>query len=395
MYKTTANIVLPTTITGSLPRPTWYTENLGSRTFRDALADARYREQYTDAVGSYVRDQERAGLDIVTDGDARFDNDVGGMSWFRYVAQRLKGLAGSDYHRARRGYGAEKGDLLFEVMESRIMPRCVGKVERGPLHYTFLWRLAQGLTPRPLKFGTITPELIGTSVGNDHDASQQELFWDLSAAMREELLELAAAGCPVIQMEEPNVHLAGIRRGGAAQFPVEFFVDAFNRTVRGLRELTEVWCHTCWGNPAQQRLFATNQSYAAALPLLNELDVDVLTFECAASDGMDLEAIGRDITGKKIAIGVVDHRNLQVERPEQVAALIRRALEHIPAERLIVTSDCGFGREGMSRRIAFYKMVSIVRGTNIVRRELGLPEAACLAADPRFALADDEMPAGV
>jgi 5-methyltetrahydropteroyltriglutamate--homocysteine methyltransferase len=307
----------------------------------------------------------------------------------------LKGLAGSDYHRARRGYGAEKGDLLFEVMESRIMPRCVGKVERGPLHYTFLWRLAQGLTPRPLKFGTITPELIGTSVGNDHYASQQELFWDLSAAMREELLELAAAGCPVIQMEEPNVHLAGIRRGGAAQFPVEFFVDAFNRTVRGLRELTEVWCHTCWGNPAQQRLFATNQSYAAALPLLNELDVDVLTFECAASDGMDLEAIGRDITGKKIAIGVVDHRNLQVERPEQVAALIRRALEHIPAERLIVTSDCGFGREGMSRRIAFYKMVSIVRGTNIVRRELGLPEAACLAADPRFALADDEMPAGV
>src|SRR5688572_10351188 len=139
MYKTTANTVLPTTITGSLPRPTWYVDNLGSRAFRDALADARYREQYTDAVGSYLRDQERAGLDIVTDGDARFDSDVGGMSWFRYPAQRLKGLAGSDYYRMRRGYGAEKGDLLFEVMESRVMPRCVGKVERGPLHYTTLW----------------------------------------------------------------------------------------------------------------------------------------------------------------------------------------------------------------------------------------------------------------
>jgi 5-methyltetrahydropteroyltriglutamate--homocysteine methyltransferase len=104
---------------------------------------------------------------------------------------------------------------------------------------------------------------------------------------------------------------------------------------------------------------------------------------------MDLEAIGKTITDKKIAVGVVDHRNLQVERPEQVAALIREALRHIPAERLIVSSDCGFGREGMSRRIAFYKMVSVVRGANIVRRELGLPEAECRAADPRFALADE------
>ena len=75
-----------------------------------------------------------------------------------------------------------------------------------------------------------------------------------------------------------------------------------------------------------------------------------------------------------------------MERPEQVADLIRRALRHIPADRLIVSSDCGFGREGMSRRIAFYKMVSIVRGANIVRRELGLPEARCLAADPQYAL---------
>ena len=133
--------------------------------------------------------------------------------------------------------------------------------------------------------------------------------------MRDELLELAGAGCAIIQMEEPNIHLVGIQRGGGPQLGVEFFVEIFNRTVKGLRDLTEVWAHTCWGNPAQQRLFATNQSYKDALPHLNELDVDVLTFECATSDGMDLEAIGKAITDKKIAIGVVDHRNLQVETP--------------------------------------------------------------------------------
>ena len=145
MSKTTKDLTLPTTITGSLPRPEWYTENLGSRPFRDALADARYREQYTDAVGTYIRDQERAGLDIVTDGDARFDHDVGGMSWLQYPARRFKGLEGGDYYRARKGYGgATKGDIIFEVMESRVMPRCVGKIERGPLQYAALWKTAQG-----------------------------------------------------------------------------------------------------------------------------------------------------------------------------------------------------------------------------------------------------------
>jgi 5-methyltetrahydropteroyltriglutamate--homocysteine methyltransferase len=391
MKKATSEFTLPTTITGSLPRPAWYTENLGARPFRDAISDARFREQYTDAVGTYLRDQERAGLDIVTDGDARFDNDVGGMSWFQYPARRFNGLSGGDYHRQAKGYGGtRKGDIIFEVMESRVMPRATGKVERGPLHYTYLWKVAQGLTMRPVKFGTITPELIGTSIGNDYYSKQESLLQDLSSAMREELMDLARAGCAMIQMEEPNIHLVGIQRGGGTSgLSADYFVELFNQTVKGLRDLTEVWCHTCWGNPAQQRLFATNQSYRHALPLLDKLDVDVLTFETCANDGMDLEIIGNTVSNKKIAIGVVDHRNLQVERPEQVADLIRRALRFIPVERLAITSDCGFGREGMSRRIAFYKMVSIVRGTNIVRRELGLPETECRASDPRYALADE------
>ncbi|MBM3558820.1 MAG: hypothetical protein FJX53_02795 [Alphaproteobacteria bacterium] len=86
------------------------------------------------------------------------------------------------------------------------------------------------------------------------------------------------------------------------------------------------------------------------------------------------------------AIGVVDHHTLQVERPEEVADMIRRALKHIPAERLALTSDCGMGREGMTRRHAYYKMVSMVLGTNMVRKELGLPEAECRAADHRYSM---------
>ena len=92
--------------------------------------------------------------------------------------------------------------------------------------------------------------------------------------------------------------------------------------------------------------------------------------------GMDLEHVGKMISkDKKIALGVISHRTLQVERPEEVAGLIRTALKHIDPERLILTSDCGFGRQSMSRMHAFYKMVALTRGTNIVRQELGIEEA--------------------
>jgi 5-methyltetrahydropteroyltriglutamate--homocysteine methyltransferase len=163
-------------------------------------------------------------------------------------------------------------------------------------------------------------------------------------------------------------------------------LEVFNNTVRGLRAKTEVWCHTCWGNPSQQRMFAQVQSYKPALDILNKVDADVITFESVSSGGMDLEEIGKRIKSMKIAIGVIDHHSLQVERIEDVAAHLRTAMKHIPVERLVVSSDCGMGREGMSRRHAFYKMGALVQGTNVVRKELGVPAAECLLADPKYSL---------
>jgi 5-methyltetrahydropteroyltriglutamate--homocysteine methyltransferase len=133
-------------------------------------------------------------------------------------------------------------------------------------------------------------------------------------------------------------------------------------------------------------MFAQVQSYKPALEVLNQVDADVITFEMKSSNAADLEAVCNQITGKKIAVGVIDHHTLQVESPEEVADLLRMAVKLVPAERLVVCTDCGMGREGMSRRHAFYKIVSLVRGTNIVRKELGVPEAECLAADPRYSL---------
>ena len=111
---------------------------------------------------------------------------------------------------------------------------------------------------------------------------------------------------------------------------------------------------------------------------------DVWTLEMKDRHQKDLELFERykGKLSKKICIGAVSHRVLQADRPEDVAAEIRRALKYIPPERLIVSSDCGFGRQGCNREIAFYKATAIAQGCNIVRRELGLPDTYVPAADP-------------
>ena len=96
-----------------------------------------------------------------------------------------------------------------------------------------------------------------------------------------------------IQMEEPQIHLLAARGIVDDVINPEFMLEVFNNTVSGLRDKTEVWCHTCWGNPSQQRMFAKVQSYEPALEVLNRVDADVITFETKSSGALDLEAIGR------------------------------------------------------------------------------------------------------
>lgn len=384
---------LATTITGSLPRPRWFVANLDGRPFRAAIgADLTYREQYNDAVASAIADQQRAGLDIVSDGEMRFDMDAAGRSWQGYIFDRLEGLGHGEMRPLglrpgmQRGFG-EPGHILHDYLETKMPPLITGPIGPGTLQYDSVWKLAQRLTDRPVKMGSCSAQLVETHVVSQSPTNpykdRSAALMAFSAALNEEYHRLADAGCAIIQVEEPCLHYAA---DVGWDIPVETYVEAFNREVRGLREKTELWCHTCWGNPLAQRV-QSHVSYRPSLPWIDQLDADVLTFEAAENEGAELADIAAAVSkSKKICIGVVSHRALQVESPEQVAALIRKALKHIGPERLILSSDCGFGRQGMSRTHAFYKMVAIVRGTNLVRRELGLPEAAIPATEPRYAL---------
>src|ERR1700680_2186179 len=389
MYRVTKDIKLPPTITGSLPRPSWYTENLGTRHFLEAMVSRRFREQYEDALTCYLRDQELAGLDICTDGDCRFDDDGGGKSWTASPPNHMSGLDALHPEPTPAGRGGimfPRGHILHDYLESRVMPVITGPVGRGNLQYTSMWKAAQRFTTRPVKFGAVSAEIVAFALQDRHYKSVPERMFAIADAFNEEYHELADAGCPIIQIEEPQIHLIAVRKIQDDVITPQFMVEVFNRTVKGLRDKTEVWAHSCWGNSSQQRMFAEVQTYKPALETYNKVDADVITFESSSSGGIDLAAIGRSITGKKVAIGVIDHHVLQVETPDQVAAQIRAALKNIPPERLVISTDCGMGREGMSRRHAFYKMVSLVLGTNMVRKELGFPQAECLAADGRYSL---------
>src|ERR1700733_161355 len=142
MLKTTSDVIMPTAITGSYPRPLWYDQNLDGRSFKAAMGDSMFREQYLDAVAAIINAQEAAGLDIVTDGDSRFDLNVGGKSWFFYPIERLGGIEG---HRSTsRGWmgrhGLRPGHILWEVQEAYQPAVVAGKLTRGPLEYSAIWQ---------------------------------------------------------------------------------------------------------------------------------------------------------------------------------------------------------------------------------------------------------------
>src|SRR3982074_2392831 len=155
MYKASAGIALPTSIIGSLPRPYWYTAVLGWRSFLEAMVNSRCREQYEDAVSCFLRAQEIAGLDICTDGDAHYDEEVGGFSWQSYPLTHMAGLSREVELTPPAGAAASppRGHILHDQLEARVLPRIIGPLGPGTLQYAAMWKTAQRLTPKPIKFG--------------------------------------------------------------------------------------------------------------------------------------------------------------------------------------------------------------------------------------------------
>ncbi|MHC5024909.1 MAG: cobalamin-independent methionine synthase II family protein [Planctomycetota bacterium] len=377
MLTVTKDVVLPATVTGSWPRPRWFDQSMWGRPLDSCMMDPVYREGFTDAMSVVVGDQVRAGLDLVSHGDLHCDHDMAGRSWHHYPLQRWQGLEG-DYLQSDETRSPwlryPPGTLLNEIYTGWRWPRVVGKIEHRPLDYPKIWRIAQGRATAPVKFGTCCTQVMGLFLDlyTDRYKDHRQVIWDMAEAMNIELRALRDAGCRCIQIEEPTLHFWA-NTYGADSDEVKFMVEAFNREVEGLDDV-ELWIHTCWGNPNMQRVI-DNDSYQASFDLyLHALKGDVWTVEMSDRSFREIELFGslKGRLPKKIAVGVVSHRTLQVETPEQVAGRIRHAMEHIDPAQLVLSTDCGFGRQGCNREIAFFKTAAIAQGRNIVLEELGV-----------------------
>lgn len=402
-FTATKDLMLPATVTGSWPRPRWYNMNTWGRPLDTAMMDPWFREQFTDAHAVVVSDQARAGLDILTTGDYHLDEDVAGRSWHHYMLQRWKGFEHEELQTEKTRsplLSYPVGTMLDSIYKTWRWPRVVGKVEhdpKNPLEYPKIWRITQqaaAAAGKPVKFGTCSAQVLAFFLDAhtphyDLDDKKQ-LIWDMAGAMNRELRQLAASGCKVIQVEEPTLHFMA-RYSPEKKELLDFLVDAFNHEVAGL-ENVEIWIHTCWGNPNMQKVFS-DESYANSLEIyLERLKGDVWTIEAAENNFKELPLFKeyQDRLKKKIAVGVISHRTLQADFPNVIAERVRRCLECIPADKLILSTDCGFGRQGFNRHLAFYKTTGIPMARNIILKELGLPERYVPAADEK--LAWDQLP---
>jgi 5-methyltetrahydropteroyltriglutamate--homocysteine methyltransferase len=338
--------LLPTSLVGSYAQPEWLIDRkkLAGRFPPRVRAGDLWRvpaewlsEAQDDATKLAIRDQERAGLDIVTDGEMRRES---------YSNRFATALDGVDID--------NPGTALDRSGHPNPVPRVVGKVRRKhPVEVddvTFL----RANTDRVIKMTVPGPFTMSQQAQNDFYKDEGEMAHDYAAAINSEIKDLFAAGADIVQIDEPYMQA---RPEKARQFGLA----AFNAALDGVNGTTAV--HVCFGYAAIIHVRPSGYSF---LPEFAESRIKQVSIETAQS-GLDC-AVLEKLSGKTIILGTLDLSDLAVETPETVAARIRRALPFVPAERIVVAPDCGL--KYLPRTVAYAKMRAMVEGAAIVRREL-------------------------
>jgi 5-methyltetrahydropteroyltriglutamate--homocysteine methyltransferase len=336
---------IPTSLVGSYAQPDWLIdrERLRGRFPPRVRAtelwrvDPQYLEQaQDDATLIAIRDQERAGLDIVTDGEARRES---------YSNRFATALAGVDVD--------TPGTALDRSGKPNPVPRVVGRIERRHPVQVRDVRFLRANTSRPIKITVPGPFTMSQQAQNEAYASEAELADAYAAAVHDEIIDLFAAGADIVQIDEPYMQA----RPDKAR---EFGVSALERALAGAPGTTAV--HICFGYAA---IIHERPSAYSFLPELAACSCDQISIETAQS-GVDT-AILATLPGKQIILGVIDLDDLAVEPADTVAARIRRALPHKRPAELIAAPDCGM--KYLPRDVAFGKLESLVAGAGIIRSE--------------------------
>ena len=343
-----ASAALVTTVVGSYPQPGWLIdrERLGERLPPRIRARELWRvpepfleEAQDDATRLAVRDLERAGVDVITDGEMRRES---------YSNRFATALEGVDLD--------HPGVALDRTGHENPVPRVVGPIRRtGPVEARDV-EFLRSLTERPIKITVPGPFTMAQQAQNDFYADERSLALAYAEAVNEELHDLKAAGADVVQIDEPYLQA----RPEPAR---EYALEAIARALEGIEGETVL--HTCFGYAA---IVHDRPSGYPFLRELNECAATQLSLE-AAQPSLDPSVL-REVEDKVIVLGVLDLGSSEAETPEVVAGRLRRALEVVSPERLVAAPDCGM--KYLSRELALRKLAAMVEGTRLVRSELGL-----------------------
>lgn len=334
--------LIPTTIIGSYAQPGWYLSVLEA-IGRGEYGEADIREAADDASAIAMDDQQRAGLDLITDGEVRRHDFIMGFYG------RLEGLRA---RAPRRRLGPTLYDTTesYETTGRLSAPHGLGAVEE--------FQFATSRTTRPVKVAVAGPITLSNAIRVvDGYADREALQADLVRLVNAEVRALVAAGCRYVQIDESSyvANWGDPARVGAL----------FDETVRDV-EGVKLGLHLCFGNLRGRP--HSPRSYAAVLPHLRECRADVLFLEFANREMAELELWRRCEMPQTLAAGVIDVKSAYRERPEDVAARLRQVLAHCPADRVWAVPDCGFWET--PRWLAFRKLQSLGHGAALVRAEL-------------------------
>ncbi|MDJ0042794.1 methionine synthase [Pantoea allii] len=338
-------ILLPTSTAGSLPKPSWLAqpETLWSpwKLENEELIDGK-----KDALRLILDDQDRAGIDIVSDGEQTRQH---------FVTTFIEHLSGVDF---------EKREIVkIRNRYDASVPTVVGEVVRQKPVFVEDAKFLRQLTNKQIKWALPGPMTMIDTLYDSHYKSREKLAWEFAKILNQEAKELEAAGVDIIQFDEPafNVFFDEVNDWGIA---------ALERAVEGLKCETAV--HICYGygikaNTDWKKTLGTEwRQYEEVFPKLQKSNIDIISLECQNSRvPMDLIEL---IRGKKVMVGAIDVATNAIETPEEVADTLRKALQFVDADKLYPSTNCGM--TPLSRQVARGKLSALSAGTEIVRKEL-------------------------
>jgi len=337
--------LLPTSIVGSLPKPSWLAEpeTLWSPW---KLEDEALIEGKQDALRSAVQEQTRRGIDIISDGEQTRQH---------FVTTFIEHLSGVDFERRETVRIRDRYDAS--------VPTVVGAVGRDRPVFVEDAAFLRRQTDQPIKWALPGPMTMIDTLADRHYRSREKLAWEFATILNEEARELEAAGVDIIQFDEPafNVFFDELKDWGVA---------TLERAAEGLSARTAV--HICYGYGIKANtdwkatLGSEWRQYEESFPLLQRSTLDIVSLECQHSRvPMDLIELLR---GKTVMVGAIDVANEAVETPEEVADTLRSALRFVDEDLLIPSTNCGMAP--MPREVALAKMSALSAGAAIVREEL-------------------------